>query len=302
MIAATASAQAAVIHEVGVVLLVMCSVLFVGVMALLAFALRPHAHGALRAGRWVVGGGVVLPVCVLSALLVYTVARTAVLTAAAGSELVITVVAHPWWWEVRYRDPAGGPDVVLANEVHLPVGHRVTIGLTASDVIHSFWVPALGGKTDALPGRISHWQVLAERAGSYRGQCAEFCGDQHARMAMHVVAHAPADFDAWLAAQARPAHEPTSEPARRGRALFVERRCTVCHTVQGLSQASGGPDLTHVGSRSHLAAGTLPMTAEALAGWIADPQAHKPGARMPAARDLPAADLQALAAYLLGLR
>ncbi len=251
MIAAAASAQAAVIHEVGVVLLVMCSVVFVGVMALLAFALRPRAHGALRAGRWVVGGGVVLPVCVLSALLVYTVARTAVLTAAAGSELVITVVGAPVVVGGPLSRPAGGPDVVLANEVHLPVGRRVTIGLTASDVIHSFWVPALGGKIDMLPGRISHWQVLAERAGMLPRpvrrvlrRAARAHGDARGRPA-------PADFDAWLAAQARPAHEP-DQRAGKARPCALRRAPLhrLPHGAAACRRRAGGPDLTHVGSRS----------------------------------------------------
>jgi cytochrome c oxidase subunit 2 len=302
MIDDPASLQARLIDELGWVLLAVCGLVFAGVVLLLARALGRTPRRPPDALRWVVGGGVVLPLLVLGLLLGYAVARTRTLVEPGGAGVVVTVIGHPWWWELHYRDPDGGATIVLANELHLPAGRDVVLGLTASDVIHSFWVPALGGKRDLLPGRTDPWRVRIDRPGRWRGQCAEFCGEQHARMALQVVAHEPARFEAWLRAQARPAVASAEPLAQRGRVLFAERRCGACHTVRGSGEVgSGGPDLTHLASRSHLAAGTLPMSAESLASWIADPQRHKPGARMPGSALAPA-DLQALAAYLLTLR
>jgi cytochrome c oxidase subunit 2 len=208
-----------------------------------------------------------------------------------------------WWWEVRYSDPKTGRDIVLANEIHLPAGRPVYLSLNSNDVIHSFWVPALGGKVDMVPGRQHGMRVQVDRPGRWRGQCAEYCGEQHARMALFVVADAPADFDAWLAAQARPAVQPATPDGQRGRDLFTAQRCSACHTVRGVTAiATLGPDLTHIGSRSHLGAATVPNTQATLAAWIANPHAVKPGVRMPASQDLDAASLQALAAWMETLK
>ena len=185
--------------------------------------------------RWIVGGGLVFPGVVLAALLAHTAARTVALDdALPGAEPVISVTAHSWWWQVRYRTPAGS-DVVLANEVHVPAGRPVTLGLASADVIHSFWVPQLAGKIDMVPGRVHRLRLQADRPGVYRGQCAEFCGAQHARMALLVVAHEPADYERWLAAQARPAAVPADAQAERGRAVFEAQRCSACHTVRGVA-------------------------------------------------------------------
>lgn len=303
MIDDPASLQARLIDELGWVLAAVCSLVFVGVALLLALALVQRQRQPPDALRWVVGGGIVLPLLVLGVLLGYAVARTRTLVEPGRPELVVTVIGHPWWWELQYRHPDDGSTISLANELHLPAGREVVLGLTASDVIHSFWVPALGGKRDLLPGRTEPWRVRIERPGRWRGQCAEFCGEQHARMALQVVAHEPAQFEAWLRAQGRPAITPADTLAQRGRALFAERRCGACHTVRGSGEAgSGGPDLTHLASRSHLAAGTLPMSAASLVSWIADPQRHKPGARMPGSGGLAPEELQALAAYLQSLK
>lgn len=299
----SASLQAAVIAETATLLVVLCAAVFLLVAVLLLRALRARPRRAPNPWLWVVGGGIVMPAVLLSGVLAHAVWRTGTLVADTGHDLIVTVIAHPWWWEIRYPDPSGGPDIVTANELHLPVGRRVTLGLTASDVIHSFWVPALGGKSDAVPGRTTQWQVRLREPGTWRGQCAEFCGEQHARMALHVVGREPEAFDAWLAAQARHADPPADDAARRGQAIFVARHCIACHTVRGVSAGQGGPDLTHVGSRSHIAAGTLPTGVAQLAAWIADPQAYKPGARMPASGEaLSADDLDALAAWLASLR
>lgn len=278
------------------------TLIFAGVMALLVVALRQRV-GKVNMRWWIVGGGLVFPVVVLSILMVYTAVRSAQLTRAPPVDaLVISVVGKIWWWEVRYRTP-DGTDVVLANEIHIPVNQPVVIGLSSSDVIHSFWVPQLGGKMDMVPGRTNHLVLQATAPGVYRGQCAEYCGEQHARMAMHVVVHEPADFTIWLAAQAQPARAPASPLAERGREAFVAQRCTACHTVRGLSEEGRlGPDLTHVGSRLHLGAGTLRNDAAAMQKWIAHVQTVKPGARMPSYGERDAASLDAMAAWLEGLK
>jgi cytochrome c oxidase subunit 2 len=248
---------------------------------------------------------VVFPVLVLSGLMVYASVRTSQLTSQPDLRdgLVISVTARLWWWEVRYRDPASGRDILLANEIHLPVGRPLTLALSSADVIHSFWVPELAGKIDMVPGRLHHLHLEARAPGVHRGQCAEYCGDQHALMALHVVVQSAGDFDNWLAAQARPAQTPKDELADRGRATFLEARCNACHTIRGVSEASRlGPDLTHVGSRLFIGAGTLPTHRGTLGGWIADTQGIKPGARMPSFDQLDGASLNALAAYLEQLK
>jgi len=204
-----------------------------------------------------------------------------------------------WWWEVRYRDPAGGREIVTANEIHIPVGQAVYVGLNAADVIHSLWVPSLSGKRDMIPGRVTGLTLRADRPGVYRGQCAEFCGAQHANMALHVVALAPDAFRDWLRRQALPARAPQGALLERGRAAFLEQRCQACHTIRGVAETARlGPDLTHVGSRAHIGAGLLRTHQNTLAGWIADPQAVKPGVFMPAAAGTDGDTLRALAAYL----
>ncbi|MDQ1077612.1 c-type cytochrome [Pseudoroseomonas cervicalis] len=224
------------------------------------------------------------------------------LHASAEPPLVVTLRGLQWWWEIRYPDPEGGPEIVTANELRLPVGRPVQLRLEAADVIHSFWVPALAGKQDMIPGRDNTLLLTARAPGRHRGQCAEFCGLQHAHMALLVVAEPAPDFAAWLAAQRAPAAPPQEAEAARGRALFEARPCAACHTVRGTAAAGTlGPDLTHLASRQELAAGRLPLTRGALAAWIADPQTLKPGNLMPLV-PLAADELQAVTAYLAGLR
>ncbi|SFV15982.1 cytochrome c oxidase subunit II [Pseudoduganella namucuonensis] len=308
-----AGPDAALIARMSWLLIAGAGAIFLAVMVLMALGLRRKA-GAIRAAWWL-GGGVLLPLVVLTALYVYSTWRSAQLTDQTSHRaMVVSVTAKMWWWEVRYKG-AAGEDVVLANELHIPVGRRVYLALASSDVIHSLWIPALAGKVDMLPGRVNGLTVLAGKPGLYLGQCAEYCGEQHARMALHVVAEPPADFDAWLARQALPAAVPLSAPGDAqidtGRQAF-QQRCAACHAVRGPSRGEGGaaatpggvslgPDLTHVGSRLYLAGGTLANSRAALAKWIADPQAHKPGARMPAA-GMDAATIEALAAYLEHLK
>ena len=300
-----ASTAAHTVAEISWVLFIGAAVIFAAVMALLVWALRRQrkvrpVHGTL----WLWGGGVIFPVAVLAALTVYSLQQApGWLATAPPNALHISITAHVWWWEVRYQDPLTGQDVMLANELRLPVGRPVSLGLNSADVIHSFWVPALAGKRDMVPGRVNHLLVQASQAGVYRGQCAEFCGAQHARMALHVVASAPPEFDAWLAAQARPAAIPGTALLVQGQQAFMAQRCNACHTVRGVAEEGRlGPDLTHVGSRLHLAAGTLPNQHGTMARWIADTQGIKPGARMPSSPDIDAATLNALAAWLEHLK
>ncbi|AXA90736.1 c-type cytochrome [Massilia sp. YMA4] len=301
-----ASPDAITIARLGWTMFVAAAVILAALTWLTLRALRPGRR-AVRARWWIVAGGLAFPVLGLTALLAWSAVVTARLSPQTSlTPLRIAVTGHMWWWQVRYTDPATGREIALANELHIPVGRPVWLALGAADVIHAFWVPALGGKIDMIPGRMHGLRVQAQRAGTYRGQCAEYCGEQHARMALDVVARPPAEFDAWLAAQARPAAPPAHAQLARGQAVFLAQRCQACHAVRGVTPevrgATLGPDLTHVGSRRTIAAGTLPTHAAALAGWLADPQAHKPGARMPATRALDGADLRALAAWLESLK
>ncbi|MFO1267388.1 MAG: cytochrome c oxidase subunit II [Rubrivivax sp.] len=271
------------------------------------------AAGRRTARRWILAGGIVLPLVVLVPLFAANVAGTARLAAPApAGALQIGITARLWWWEVRYADPEGGGAIVTANEIHIPTGRPVLLGLVSADVIHSFWVPALGPKRDAVPGRVAHLVLEADRPGTWRGQCAEYCGDQHARMALAVVAREPAAFDRWLAAQREPAAAalredatPAADKAARGRAAFVASGCVTCHRIGGVGGGgtpTRGPDLTHVASRQTIGAGTRANSEAALREWIAGVQHAKPGARMPSFAHLDAATLDALAAYLWSLR
>lgn len=289
--------------EMATVLSIGAVAILIGVMGLLAAALIRRRRQPANAALWVAGGGIAFPVLVLSALLVYSTVRGLQLQPPGGEGIVIEVSGVQWWWEVRYRNPVTGAEIRSANEVRVPVGRAITLGLTSADVIHSFWVPALGGKVDMVPGRVNQLRVEVEQPGVYRGVCAEFCGDQHAKMALHVVAVAPEEFDRWLVAQAVPAIAPASTAAADGQRLFTELRCNVCHTVRGIVEGShNAPDLTHVASRLYIGAGELPTQRDTFARWIADIQHIKPGARMPAYGHLDQQSLTALAAFLDGLK
>lgn len=294
---ATTSAETTL--EVALVLTLGAAAIFVGVMTLIALALTHRRRQPVHSWIWVVGGGIAFPVVVLSFLLIYSTVRGLQLRPAHADGLVIEVAGVQWWWEVRYRDAVTGAEIRLANEVRVPVGRPVTFALTTADVIHSFWVPPLGGKVDMIPGRVGHLRFQVTRPGVYRGVCAEFCGDQHAKMALHVVALAPEQFDRWLAAQSEGAVAPSTAEAQRGRSLFTEHRCHACHAVRGIAGESRiGPDLTHVGSRLHIGAGELPTGRENFRRWVAHIQHLKPGARMPAFSHLDDQSLAALAAFL----
>jgi cytochrome c oxidase subunit II len=210
--------------------------------------------------------------------------------------LQVTVRGWQWWWEFRYPQL----DLVTANELHLPAGRRVVLRLDGPDVIHSFWIPHLGGKRDVIPGRLNQITLTPERPGEYWGQCAEFCGASHANMGMRAVVQSAADFDAWVAQQ-RAAPAEAAGPAAAGKALFAGSACVGCHTIKGVSAGILGPDLTHFGSRGMLAAGMWPNTPDNVAEWVKDPQRLKPGVKMPAL-GLTDDQAKAIAAYLTSLK
>lgn len=214
----------------------------------------------------------------------------------------IQVIGHQWWWEIEYEDSVASRHVRTANELHVPINRPVVFKVTSRDVIHSLWMPNLQGKRDLIPGYTTAIALQATRPGTFRGQCAEFCGMQHAHMALTVVAERDDEFDRWLDGLRAPAPETKTDVEKHGQDVFMTFRCAGCHTVRG-SGAHGliGPDLTHVASRDTLAAGTLPNTADALRHWIADPQSIKPGNQMPA-NPLKPAEADALVAYLESLR
>ena len=297
------------VATLGWILLIISSIVVLVVSVLvLAGVLRrgTRAFGPVeRAGggvRWIVVGGIVVPTLILVAVFVFTVlTQAAVAAPAAAPELTIRVRGHQWWWEVQYLDPSSDRPATTANEIHIPVGRPVRLEIVAGDVIHSFWVPELAGKTDLIPGQTNVTWIQADQPGVYRGQCAEYCGMQHSKMAMSVVAESPARFDRWLERQGRPAASPTNADLVAGEAVFAGSACAQCHTIRG-TPARGrlGPDLTHLADRRTIAAGTLPNTRGYLAGWIANPQALKPGNLMPAV-PLKATELQVLITYLQSL-
>ena len=275
---------------------------FVAGMLLLAAARgrRKTEDQATVTPRWgepfVVIAGVVVSGAILVGFFLFSLQKVQALTdAGRRSRLTVGVVGHDWWWEVRYPNGA-----VSANEIHIPTGVRVRLALDTDDVIHSFWVPRLGPKIDMVPGLHNTLWLEAAEPGVYRGQCAEFCGLQHANMIIRVVADTPADFDAWIAREGQPADRPAADSA--GRHVFETESCAGCHTVRGTAAAGKvGPDLTHFGRRDTLGAGVRPRTDEDLARWITDPQSVKPGVTMPPTTLSPA-DLRDLVAYLEGLR
>lgn len=294
------------------VLIAMVVLVFALVCVALWVALR--GGDALRAKlggegvvRWF---GLVMPAGVLLVLLVWGTVMVAGLSTVQGDELRMRVSGNIYWWRVTYLDAAGKNILADANELHIPVGRPVVIEMVSEDVIHSFWVPKLGGKMDMIPGRVNRLKLQADRAGSYGGQCAEFCGGAHSLMGFVVVAHEPAEWQRWLHARlasaaaraAAPAASVTAE-ARRGQQLFGEVGCAACHRIAGTSaQGLSGPDLSHVGARRSLGAGILPNTRGTLIGWIGDSQSIKPNNRMPAYRSLAADELNALAAYMESLQ
>ena len=278
---------------------------WLAVTVLTVYAVWFHRGGTPlpSARRLIVIGGAVIPLGLLTVLLVFGLGMLpAELAPAPAGSLAVSVVGEQWWWRVRYSGPDGGA-VELANELHLPLGEPVQLTLRSADVIHSFWVPALGGKVDMIPGRTTRLTLEPTRAGEFHGVCAEYCGASHALMAFDVVVERPEKVQQWLAQQQQPARAPAEPLAERGAKLFLSTGCGACHTVRGTA-ATGvvGPDLTHVGSRRTLAAGALPNHPDAYHRWVAKPAALKPLATMPAFGALADEELRALSRYLESLQ
>lgn len=295
--------------------LIVCAFAFVFAMVCLAGALWWKGRRPVPTALWLWGGGLVLPVLVFGGLLLHGERQAFGLDdPSPPGAMRVAVTGHLWWWSMQYGEEPDAPAFATANELRVPVGRPVTLTLASEDVIHSYWVPALGGKVDLVPGRLNRLTFTASQPGVFRGPCSEYCGTQHAAMVLQVVAMPPDEFAQWRRAQAGVAQEPVSRQALRGAALFRENGCAACHAVrdkdvarQGLSAAPPlGPDLTHVASRLWLGAGALrnrdplgdPRTA--LRQWITDVQQVKPGARMPSYRHLRADEIDAMVEFLAG--
>jgi cytochrome c oxidase subunit II len=293
--------------------LAICLVVFLAVLAALAIAVwrAPRADAAHapdlsflakpeRGAAIAVVAAVGVSALLLILLTVASFVTDRALAKIGPPQLEIVLTAHQWWWEAHYQHTDPSQNFVTANELHIPLGKPVLVRLKADDVIHSFWVPNLSGKKDLIPGRDATITVQADKAGTYRGQCAEFCGLQHAKMALLVTASD--NYEDWASEQRKPAREPSTAEQKRGRELFVNGRCAMCHSIQGTeANAQHAPDLTHFASRETLAAGAVPNRVGYLAGWILDPHGIKPGVNMPANPMAPD-ELHALLAYLGGLK
>jgi cytochrome c oxidase subunit II len=311
-----AGPQAARIYALDRGFIVISVVVFVLVMSALAYVLlrrrsptevasAPLHHDRAHEARLtrIVAGATATTVIALVVLLVMSVRTGKALNFGDRPDaLDITINAHRWWWEVTYSDATPSMQVNGSNELHLPVGRPVELHLKSADVVHSLWIPNLHGKTDLIPGRENVTMLQVDRAGEYRAQCAEFCGVQHAHMAMVVIAEPEEDFQKWLAAQRTPPPAPTGEAEKKGLDVFLRGTCATCHSIAGTpAQAIVGPDLSHLASRKTIGAGTLLNGPGALAGWVIDPQGIKPGVQMPS-HALRTEDLDPLLAYLETLK
>jgi len=297
---------------------IVCSVVFVIVMIAVLLSLRnrtseppvavaptvepPQAQEQKR--RNVVVSAITVTVIILFVFLIasFSAGRSMTAELAHKNGLTVELTGHQWWWEVRYDDVDASNIFTTANEIHIPVGVPVTFSLKAADVIHSFWVPNLSGKKDLIPGKINTIWLQADKPGVYRGQCAEYCGLQHARMALWIVAEPQEQFNAWRESQTQTSISPATDSQKRGQQVFLTSTCVMCHAINGTPAGSNfGPNLTHVASRNMIAAATLVNTREHLAQWIKDSQQFKPGNRMPQ-NNLSDADLQSLVDYLQSLK
>jgi cytochrome c oxidase subunit 2 len=307
-----AGVQAERIHDLWLLTLGVCSLVFAAVLAALLLALWRAQRGTAATPADVTSlvkpeprmkRNVLVAVGVSTALLFVLVLADVQTDRLLGrmpldDAVHIELTAHQWWWEARYNDAEPAKIFTTANELHIPVGRPVIMTLRSNDVIHSFWLPSLHGKKDMIPGRTALIRLRADQAGTYRGACAEFCGLEHAMMAVLVTAEDKDNYEAWADAQRREASNVLTAQQSRGRQVFMERSCVMCHTVQGTgANAVLGPDLTHVASRQTLASGVLPNNPQQLAAWITQPQKLKPGTNMPAT-SLSQEELDSLLAFI----
>lgn len=298
-----AGREAADVATLFFIMLIGAALIWAGVVGLLFYAARKRrTYSEQVAGKVILWGGALFPAVVLAALLSYAVWLMPNVRPWFGTDdpglRRIEVTGEQFWWRVRYLDQDGAALFETANEIRLPVGERVTFSLTTADVIHSFWIPVLGGKMDMIPGRTNRLSLLAEKPGTYRGVCAEFCGTSHTMMAFTVEAMDPPAYDAWLATR-----QSTGGQDAEGHALFMKNGCSACHTIAG-TDAHGviGPDLTAFGTRGSVGAGSLGNTADNIARFIREPAKVKPGALMPHYAMLPVAETDRIAGYLKGLQ
>jgi len=296
---------------------IVCSIVFVLVMIALLLSLGKRTAEAAdrvpileppqeseRRRRNVVISATSITVIILFVFLIasYSSGRSLRLNEPTKSGLSIDLTGHQWWWEVRYQDVDASNIFTTANEIHIPVGVPVMFSLRGADVIHSFWVPNLAGKKDLIPGKINTLWLKADKPGVYRGQCAEYCGLQHAKMALWIVAEPQEQFNVWRQSQTQQGLPPASDVEKRGQQVFFAATCVMCHAINGTPAGSNiGPNLTHVGSRHMIGAATLENTRDHMAQWIKDSQTFKPGNRMPQ-NNLSEADLQSLVDYLQSLK
>src|SRR4051794_13246079 len=311
-----AATQARQFNTLFIIFLVVCAIMYVAVIAFMIGGIarrrRAAAANTVEEGRHhqsdplmrtgLIGWGAAVGSGLVLLAIASFVADRSLASAAANEKLSITVTANQWWWDVEYNAGDNSKMVRTANEIHLPVGVPVRIYLKSNDVIHSFWVPSLAGKQDLIPGRDADITVVPRKVGIYRGQCAEFCGAQHAKMALVVDVDSYSDFIKWWQRQLQPAPAPTTPLAKAGYAFVTSRNCSVCHAIAG-TPANGtvGPDLTHFASRRAIAAGAMPMSEGNLYGWVEDPQSIKPGSKMPTI-GLEPNELHAVVAYLETLK
>tara|TARA_R110002095_G_scaffold119330_2_gene103889 strand:+ start:235 stop:1245 length:1011 start_codon:yes stop_codon:yes gene_type:complete len=277
-----------------------------GIMiALLIYSLHlnPVAHPRQKSALFIIGGGAIAPTIILTILLIYGLnILPALLARPPAGTLQVEVQGYQWWWRVRYLNQWEEP-IELANEIRLPRGEPVDFILSSSDVVHSFWIPSLGGKVDMIPGRTTHLTLHPTKTGRYRGVCAEYCGASHAYMNFTVEVVEKKEFDEWLAQQSTDRKTPQNEAVERGEALFLQTGCSACHTIRG-TEADGtiGPELTHFGSRKSLGADMYPNSRDNIENWIAHVSALKPGVKMPEFRALKNDEYQLLSAYLKQLK
>jgi cytochrome c oxidase subunit 2 len=302
-----AGIQAARVSHLWWVMLWICVTVWGAVALAAVIAITRGRRGDATAtdtqlGRSVAVAGGITFVALIALLFQSVVTGRALDTLRTPDALRIQVTGNQWWWDVQYDNANPSLRVTTANEIHLPMGRPVRFDLLASDVIHSLWIPNLQGKIDLVPGRLNELWLSADKEGVYRGQCAEFCGLQHANMALVVVVEPSDAFERWLAGNRAPAARPVTAQQQRGKDIVEQGPCALCHNISG-TPAGGrtAPDLTHIATRSTIGGGTLPNTRGHLAGWIADPQQIKPGNRMPAT-GLNGEELQAVLAYLESLK
>jgi cytochrome c oxidase subunit 2 len=294
------------------VLLLSLGVLVV-VWAIIAVALtRPrgslseHAPADTGGGqKWILYGGFLFPALTLASMYVYSLKSMSEFPLNKGMDgpAQIHVIGHQWWWEVHYLYGPVHDHFVTADEIHIPTGQTVDIDLDSEDVIHSFWVPALHGKVDMIPGNRNRIRIEADRPGVFRGQCAEYCGDEHAKMVLLVVAESPSDFQKWLEHSREPAASPTTADSIAGEQVYMSAACSLCHAIQGTqSLATIGPDLTHIGSRRMIASDWLDNNTANLAAWVTHARSLKPAVIMPNITAFNGDQLRQLVAYLQALK